>query len=211
MKTTITKRIIRQTFGKILLTTITFVLLTMTSYAQTVSKVDRGQAAVSEETTVSNGIERDKISIGVGLGFDYCGIGAGLIAYPQKNIGVFANAGFFLAGPSYLVGLKGRYVTKSKIDPYITFMYGYSGSVSVMDDMGDIDNSKNKIFTSPNFGAGIDVHLTSSIYLTTGINTILNTSDIKDYRDELEEEGYDFSNSILLPFGFSFGVKWVLF
>ena len=163
----------------------------------------------NDDSDQSDKRPREVTALGVGFGFDYSGIGVGLTIYPQKNIGVFANGGIFLAGPSYTVGLKARCVTKSIIDPYVSFQYGHSGNVSVIDDDGHLVSDKAKIFIKPNIGAGVDIHFTKNLCLTTGLTSNFAVSDMRDYMDELEENGEaDFSDSIVLPFGISCGLRW---
>ena len=165
------------------------------------------QAQNNEEQAANR--QRETFTAGVGLGFDYSGIGAGLTLYPQKNIGFFANGGIFLAGPSYTVGVRARYVTKSMIDPYISFQYGFSGSVTVFDDDGHLLYDKGKVFIKPNVGLGIDIHFTKNLCLSGGLTSNTAVSDIRDYADELEDKGEaDFSNSIIFPFGISCGLRW---
>jgi hypothetical protein len=153
--------------------------------------------------------QREIFSAGVGIGFDYSGFGVGMTIYPQKNIGVFANGGIFLAGPSYTVGLKARYVTKSMIDPYVSFQYGFSGSVSVFDDDGHLVFDKAKIFIKPNVGAGVDIHFTENISISGGLTTNTAAADIIKYMDELEDKREaEFKNKLVFPFGISCGLRW---
>ena len=151
---------------------------------------------------------REIVSIGTGFGFDYCGLGVGATVYPQKYIGVFANAGVFYAGPSYVVGLKGRYITNSLVDPYLTVNYGYSGGVAVADEDNHIDSGKSKIFRKMNIGFGADFHFTNRLGLSVGFTTNRAEREIEEYMEELEQRGYDFGNSIVFPIGFSVGIKW---
>ena len=162
---------------------------------------------VETDSQSRTAIKRDKISAGVGLGIDYSDFGAGVTIYPLKYIGVFANAGIFLAGPSYSVGLRARYITKSRIDPYLSLQYGYGGSVIILDNDGHIDKDKTKLFISPNIGAGVDIHITQTLFITSGITVSSAFPDIVDYRNELKEN-YDFGNSIILPVSISVGLKW---
>lgn len=152
--------------------------------------------------------KREIISIGSGLGFDYCGFGVGATVYPLKYIGVYANGGVFLAGASYVVGLKGRYITKSTVDPYITVGYGYSGGVAVTDEDNRIDKSKSKIYYRMNFGFGADIHFASKLCLSAGLTTNRAVGDIEVYQEKLERQGYDFGNSVVFPVGFTVGIKW---
>ena len=174
------------------------------------------EAAVVSTTIVGTdsqsrtAIKRDKISAGVGLGIDYSDFGAGVTIYPLKYIGVFANAGIFLAGPSYSVGLRARYITKSRIDPYLSLQYGCGGSVIILDNDGHIDKDKTKLFISPNIGAGVDIHITQTLFITSGVTVSSAFPDIVDYRNELKED-YDFGNSIILPVSISVGLKWRIY
>ncbi len=173
-----------------------------------------GIAAESSAQTTENqnptAAPREVVSAGIGIGYEYCGTGVGLTFYPHRNIGVFANGGIFFAGPSYMVGLKARYITSSSIDPYLSVHYGYSGCVAVTDEDGRFDSSKSKVFKHPNVGLGIDIHTRTIISMTLGLSTSLAHSDIVDYKHELEADGYDFGNSIILPVGITFGLKWRL-
>lgn len=183
MKTT------KQLLGRIILTAIAINLFTATLQAQ-----DTGKPS------------REFMSYGAGFGLDYAGLGVGLNFYPQKNIGIMLNGGVFVAGPSYKVGLILRHITRSKVDPYVSFLYGYSGGVCVIDEDG-----YDKIYIRPNIGAGIDIHFTKHLCLSTGLSTNTAYSDINDYMDELEDEiGADFSGSIILPVGVSVGIKYTV-
>ena len=164
----------------------------------------------STMTTDNNGkpaIKREVVSAGVGIGIDYSDFGAGVTIYPLKYLGVFANAGIFLAGPSYSVGLRARYITKSRVDPYLSLQYGYGGSVIILDNDGHIDKDKTKLFISPNIGAGVDIHITSTLFVTSGVTLSSAFPDIVDYRNELKDD-YDFGSSIILPVSISVGLKW---
>jgi hypothetical protein len=63
-----------------------------------------------DSTKVAQSIP-DNLSIGIGGGIDYGGIGANLIMYPQQNFGLFAAVGYALAGPGFNVGCKIRSVS----------------------------------------------------------------------------------------------------
>ncbi|MBR6310136.1 MAG: hypothetical protein IKR52_02915 [Paludibacteraceae bacterium] len=150
---------------------------------------------------------RDKLSFSIGMGYDHSAIGLGLIGYPQKNIGIFANGGNGIAGLSYSVGIKGRYITRGIVDPYIMAMYGYSGSIYLRDRDG-ARTKDSKVFTDPAIGGGIDVHLKNSKgYFSFGIIAPFNKKEQKKYRDKMEEKGYEFRNGLILPIGISISFK----
>ena len=199
---------------KVFLTVLATMSLTATLLrAQTTDNTALGNktdAATTTSTMTNNGkpaIKREVVSAGVGIGIDYSDFGAGITVYPHKYIGVFANAGIFLAGPSYSVGLRARYITKSRVDPYLSLQYGYGGSVIILDNDGHIDKDKTKLFISPNIGAGVDIHITSTLFVTSGVTLSSAFPDIVDYRNELKDD-YDFGSSIILPVSISVGLKW---
>ena len=75
----------------------------------------------------------DIVNIGLGIGFDYGGIGGNFMIYPQKNIGIFIEGGYAFGGMGYNAGIKLR-LSPSKstvVNPYITAMYEYNASVSI--------------------------------------------------------------------------------
>lgn len=192
---------IKKTLRKVALVVVAINVFTATLQAQ----------VSSNESTASGKPTREMLSAGFGIGHDYAGIGVGINIYPHKNFGVLFNGGVFAAGPSYKVGLIARHITNSKVDPYVSLLYGYSGSVSVLDEDGEIMDQYNKIFIKPNIGAGVDIHFTKTICLTTGISTNSALAEMRDYKEKLENEiGADFSNNITLPVGFSFGIRWTI-
>lgn len=143
--------------------------------------------------------EYDKVSIGLGLGFDYGGIGANLLAYPQKNIGLFFGAGYAFAGVGYNGGMKFRFATKSRVHPYLIGMYGYNAAISVSNY-----TNYNKFFYGPTFGFGIDMHSRRSGYWSLALMVPVRGSEVDNYINSLKASGVSFSNS-LSPVGFSIG------
>ena len=112
------------------------------------------------------------------------------------------------AGLSYVVGLKGRYITKSTVDPYITVGYGYSGGVAIIEDGFHTDKSKTRIYYRVNFGFGADMHFARNLCLSAGLTTNRAVGDIEVYQEKLERQGYKFNNSVVFPVGFTVGIKW---
>ncbi len=148
----------------------------------------------------------DVFSAGLGLGFDYGGIGGQVIAYPQKNIGLFFGGGYVIAGFGYNAGIKLR-LPGAVVDPFILGMYGYNAAIYVSDN-----TQFNKIFYGPSFAAGIDLHkrTASRGYWSFGITVPVRSSKVKAYMDDLKEN-YGVSLSDLFPVGFTIGYKFTIF
>ena len=195
---------------KAILTMLATALLTVSVQAQTTYNAAQDGKSGTTDTSVSAAgnqsstiIGREVVSVGVGSGFEYCGFGTGVTIYPQKNIGLLANVGVSLAGPSYLVGLKARHISKTKnIDPYLILTYGYSGGAVVFDQDGHI--YKYEIFIKTNIGAGIDIHFKSNILLSAGLITNTAVSENREFLDEND------SKAVIppLPIGWTVGIKW---
>jgi len=149
----------------------------------------------------------DLVSLGLGLGFDYGGIGGNIIVYPQKNIGLFFGGGYAIVGFGYNAGIKLRLVRESHaVDPFFVGMYGYNAVVYVPDN-----TQYNKIFYGPTFGAGIDLHKRGASlgYWTFAIMVPIRNSEVKNYMDKLHNN-YGISLSSLFPVGISVGYKFTL-
>lgn len=96
----------------------------------------------------------ESFSMGPGAGLDYGGLGVQMIAYPQKNIGLFFGGGYAFSGFGYNTGIKIRGKKEgSAVDPFFMAMYGYNAVV-----YGVGDKSLNQIFYGPSLGLGIDLH-----------------------------------------------------
>lgn len=146
------------------------------------------------------------VNLGIGAGFDYGGIGANLLVYPQKNIGLFAAGGYALAGFGYNVGLKGRFFVRdgAVVNPFIMGMYGYHSAVRINDR-----SQLNKLFYGPTFGAGIDWRMGKhkKNYLAIALTVPVRNGDEKDYKKMLTNNyGAQFENDFL-PVGFSIGYR----
>lgn len=151
----------------------------------------------------------DKISLGIGLGQDYGGIGANLLVYPSENIGLFGGAGYALAGVGYNVGLKYRFFSKNnpRTNFYVMGMYGYNAAVKV-------ENGErfDKLFYGPSVGFGIDTGKRSyrKGYWTIALLVPFRNSEVDDYLDELEDDyGVKFDQKFW-PIAFSIGYRFAL-
>lgn len=152
----------------------------------------------------------DKITLGIGLGQDYGGIGVNALYYPITQLGVFGGVGYAFAGVGYNVGGKFRFISKTrttKVDPYILAMYGYNAAIAVKNA-----TQYNKIFNGPTFGVGLDFQskAINKGYWTLALLVPIRGSEVDQYMDDLEKNhGIEFKNK-LLPIGFSIGYRFKL-
>lgn len=152
----------------------------------------------------------DKVSLGLGLGMDFGGIGGNLLFYPQRNIGIFGGLGFAYAGTGYNVGIKLRTASSdstARVVPYGLLMYGYNAAI-VVTNATDL----NKIFYGPSLGFGLDYksHLSKKSYWTIALIIPIRGSEVDDYMEDLKDNhGVEFKND-LLPVSFTIGYRIIL-
>jgi hypothetical protein len=165
--------------------------------------------ASTAQKTVSDERVQDAVNLGIGLGQDYGGIGANIMVYPQRNIGIFFGGGYAFAGFGWNAGLKGRLISDEPhvATPFLLAMYGYNAAYAVSGN-----SSLNKIFYGPTFGVGLDLRskkLSSRGFWSFAILVPIRSSEVDDYRRVLTDE-YGVSLSPLIPIGISVGYKFIL-
>lgn len=174
------------------------VVLPFCGYPQEVSAAESDTIEILHTNT-------DKVSLGMGMGFDYGGFGLNLDAYPQKNIGLFFGAGWALAGIGYNGGVKLRMSsTEGKVQGFVMGMYGYNAIVIVN---GYVE--LNRFFYGPTFGIGLDVVVRApkTAYFSFALFVPVRGREVKDYMHYLEDF-YTVEFPIgLLPVGISVGLK----
>nr|WP_321412703.1 hypothetical protein [uncultured Carboxylicivirga sp.] len=151
----------------------------------------------------------DPVSLGLGFGQDYGGLGANFLVYPQDNIGFFFGGGYAIAGFGYNVGAKIRFFSKTnpRTNFFITGMYGYNAAIKVQ-NASEFD----KLFYGPTIGFGLDTGKRSyrNGYWSFALLIPFRSSAVQDYFDDLEDNhGVQFENE-LLPISFSIGYRFRL-
>jgi hypothetical protein len=154
----------------------------------------------------------DKLTVGVGAGYDFGGYGGvNAIYYPQRSIGVFAAGGYTPAGIGYNFGIKLRAISNksaSVVMPFLVAMRGYYTAVAPKDY-----SYYNKLFFGTTVGAGVDYRPNNSKfgYLTGTILVPIRNIDSKNYIDYLNTfQGIDYTHK-LHAISASIGYKFILF
>lgn len=148
------------------------------------------------------------ISIGVGYGLDYGGIGGKVTLFLSDRLGFFIGYGNNIIGTSYNLGPVFRFNSgrdRSWI-PYIIVMFGNNSVVEFTND-----DEKSRFFDGTTLGLGITRKSPRSRHIfESSLNLIVRDSRadtfVKDQRDLGEDINY-----INNWFGASIGYKFVLF
>ena len=137
------------------------------------------------QSTLTDSLAPDKISVGVGAGYDFGGYGGSLIYYPQRSVGVFAGVGYAVAGVGYNVGFKLRALSHRSVTPIVPFVVGMYGYYAWAAPKGY--SYFNKLFYGPTVGAGVDFRPLKSKfgYLTATVLLPIRTDDAKNYIEDL--------------------------
>ena len=152
----------------------------------------------------------DKISAGIGVGYEYGGIGANVIAYPQKNIGLFGGVGWYYVGVGYNAGVKLRAFIQAPslaIIPYVEFMYGTNTYVYYK-----TNTNYDTLFRNFTFGGGIDIRPNNSKlgFISIALYVPLRSPDIKNYKDKIDHFWAVTGSNKLYWLNFSIGYKFIL-
>lgn len=152
----------------------------------------------------------DKISIGLGIGQDYGGVGGNFLYYPQRNIGLFFGLGYNLANVGYNLGIKSRIAIGSSSSHVLLSalaMYGYNAVIKVA-DMREL----NKVFYGATVGVGMDYKPFeySDDYISVSLFVPIRSSEVQEYMDYLKQAySVEFEQG-LFPVTFSVGYRIVL-
>ncbi|MFC2122010.1 hypothetical protein ACFLTI_10500 [Bacteroidota bacterium] len=162
------------------------------------------------QESISTPFQSDKITVGIGGGMDFGGFGANVLVYPQKNFGLFAGAGYAIAGFGFNAGAKIRLVSNkptSKFSPYALAMYGYNAAIAVTNA-----DQYNKLFYGPSVGIGFDYSKKPEKkgYLSIALLIPLRKPEVESYMDNLtRNHGVQFQND-LPPVGISIGYRIII-
>jgi hypothetical protein len=149
----------------------------------------------------------DQIALGFGLGLDHGFIGANLLVYPEKHLGLFAGGGYAIIGPGYNAGIRLR-VFPHKLTPFFTAMYGYNTVIKV-ENPGFL----SKMFYGITLGAGLDLKKgdpSSAGYFSVGILVPIRSQEVDQYIKNLEDNYKIKMKTGLLPIAFTISYKFVL-
>ncbi len=158
----------------------------------------------------SDSIPADKISVGVGGGYEFGGIGGNVTYYATRGVGIFFGAGYPLTGFGYNAGVKLRIVSDQsayKFMPFLVGMYGYNATVLIPNY-----NQWSKVFYGATVGAGIDFRPGNSKfgYITVTVYVPIRSTAMKDYIKYLNDfRGITYSTSRIFSLSASIGYKFI--
>jgi hypothetical protein len=178
----------------------------------TISVPEKKSGGLLEDlSTDSNSIiSYDRISAGLGFGLDYGGLGANILLYPHRNVGVFFGIGYNFVKTGVNSGVKARIIlgnSSSNIGLSALAMYGYNAAIGVS-NRPDL----NKVFYGFSLGIGIDYRPWGGTddYAFTGIYLPARSPEVQEYIDYLSGSGVQFDRKlspVLIAIGYRITIR----
>ncbi|MDR1274293.1 MAG: hypothetical protein LBK12_07070, partial [Odoribacteraceae bacterium] len=110
--------------------------------------------ALAQEEGDDQVVSRANKYLGLGLGFDYGGIGGKLEIMPTRHLGLFAGVGYNLLSVGWNAGASFNFSPKARVAPVARVFYGYNATLKVIDAGTD---KYNKTSYGVTFGGGINI------------------------------------------------------
>lgn len=148
--------------------------------------------------------QNSKASLGLGLGFDYGGLGAQVAVKADNNLSLFGGIGTALAGPGFNVGARYFFESKRSEQFFVHGMYGYNAAI-IIQGMSSAD----KVYYGPSIGAGINLPNKNNTFWELAVNIPFRSSDFRNDWDAFNDDpGIEINR--LLPFTISIGYNFNL-
>ncbi|MBI5219482.1 MAG: hypothetical protein HY958_11180 [Bacteroidia bacterium] len=162
-------------------------------------------STIAKSNNIKNdSIEKARVSIGIGVGFDQGGIGGRWSIKPISRFSVFVGAGYNLAGVGANAGTSLFFVPKQQIQPFFTVMYGYNAVLKIMNSNNSSVISK-KIYMGPSVGFGLEFNsVNRKRYFSIAL--LYPFRDSKFYND-IKNVDLEFP---ILPVTISLGIHFIL-
>ncbi|MDR2065813.1 MAG: hypothetical protein LBP85_08925 [Prevotellaceae bacterium] len=144
------------------------------------------------------------VYLGLGIGFDYGGIGGKIEYLPTKNFGLFGGLGHNLLSVGWNTGVTYKMLPDKKASPNLIVFYGYNATFTGIDS--EKYNMTSYGFT---FGINVDAKTKSGNKWSLGLFFPIRSSKFKRNYDAAKNDSY-WINDNLLPVSFSVGYNFKL-
>jgi len=174
-------------------------------------KYGKRTVSVSKQIENDTNFQYDRITVGIGLGTEFGGLGGNIYFFPQKNIGLFLGLGTAIAGMGVNSGIKMRLVAekhKSRFIPFIIGMYGYNAAIYISGT-----HQFNKLFYGTSLGIGFDYESKphSKHYWTFSLLVPQRSSAVDDYINDLTTNHNVIMKNELWPITFTIGDRFTIY
>jgi len=147
-----------------------------------------------------------QVYLGVGMGFDYGGVGGKIEYLPVKNFGLFGGLGYNLLSVGWNVGATYKILPYKKVSPNLMLFYGYNG-VSKVTGAPEYEMTSYGL----TIGGNLDIKLgDKGNKLSIGLFIPIRSQKFMDNYDAMKNDSNIELNSDLMPIAFSVGYNFLL-
>ena len=150
--------------------------------------------------------EKNQIYIGLGLGFDYGGIGAKIEYLPVKHIGIFGSLGYNILDVGWNLGATYKIMPDKKVSVNPMVFYGYNGG-------SKISGAPEYDMISYGFTAGVNVDIKmgkKGNKLSAGLFVPFRSQKFMDNYDAIKNDYRITMETELLPIAVGVGYNFKL-
>ncbi|MDR1678623.1 MAG: hypothetical protein LBR81_02485 [Prevotellaceae bacterium] len=140
---------------------------------------------------------------GIGLGFDYGGLGAKIEYLPSPYIGIVGSVGYNLAAIGYNIGASFKVLPSKRVSPTLTVLYGYNAVLKV-----EGASSYDMTSYGVTYGVGLDIRTSQGNKWSANLFIPVRSEKFMDNYDEVTNHPYIEMEQDLLPIAFSIGYNF---
>ena len=149
----------------------------------------------------------NKLSVGIGIGIDYGGIGSRVTYESGRKLGIFASAGYNFDAVGFNIGGQFLFLEKKSVDLFLCAMYGYN-TVLGLTGSGGFESTATYYGPSVGGGAKLKVGASKTSYVCFEVILPFRPGAVDDAIHDLRLLGYKVDDP--LPVGFSIGYHFRL-
>jgi hypothetical protein len=183
------------------------VLLLLVVSSGLYAQVEENGVDPAEEKNGLNPAEEKKSAyIGMGIGFDYGGVGSKVEYLPVKHVGVFLAAGYNLLSVGWNLGVTCKLIPDKRVSPNLVAMYGYNAVLKGEDSYAEQYNMTSLGLT---VGVNLDIKAGSDgNKWSVGLFLPFRSGKFMDNYEKVENDPNMEVKIKLLPIGISCGYNF---
>jgi len=153
-----------------------------------------------------HGQDNRQIYLGVGMGFDYGGVGGKIEYLPVKHFGLFGGLGYDLLSAGWNVGATYKILPDNKVSPNLMLFYGYNG-VTKVNGAPEYNMTSYGI----TIGGNLDIKLgTNGNKLSIGLFVPIRSQKFTDNYNLMKNDSNIEIQNGLMPIAISVGYNMLL-
>ena len=152
------------------------------------------------------GQDSKQVYLGLGMGFDYGGLGGKIEYLPVKHFGLFGGVGYDFLSAGWNVGATYKILPDNRVSPNLMLLYGYNGVSNVTGA-----SEYNMTSYGVTIGGNLDIKLgTNGSKLSIGLFVPVRSQKFMDNYNAMKNDSNIKLNNDLMPIAISVGYNILL-